>query len=577
MICFPYYGNPWLTFLVRPLAFSMLADLVHHVRLQLNSLQLGRVIHIYSCNLHNMSLSGSIQTMCAKLLMNLVDCIAKKDGAGSVQILQGLLVTCVDKLDALHEMRKETLASVERLKSSETVKSDVIMIEKAKPVEAAAYAKETVDDVFKGDHYAHFFLPLIPFNPESRFVFRTLLHGFRTILTNLKQENQPMVDGELLGRMFEGTINCMSLYEIPANFREEREAIEWFSHIFHEMDPYVFQELWSMKIEFFFESALTRPTLFHLPQVLLGHQPSSATLTGIMLRFLATKFDGLGHQDKVVAVQTIRFFKMAFQAVTMFPDQNENILVPYLGRLIMDSFPLAAKAPEPTNYFMLLRGLFRAIGGAGSRFELLYKEVLPLLPDMLESLNRLLLLAPSSTRDLLVELCLTVPVRLTHLLPFLHHLMHPLVFALRSCDNPELVSQGLRTLELCIDNLTQEFLDPTLSPVLPDLMEALQSHLKPQPASHQHAHTTVRILGKLGGRNRRLLDQHPQLKYHELTEPVTFPVKFIAAKGGVINLGPISDLATRSVRHEVEAYRRDSFDILKRCMTILLRDVSSIT
>jgi len=385
-----------------------------------------------------------------------------------------------------------------------------------------------------------------------------------------------MTDGELLGRMFEGAINCLSLYEIPVNFRDEREAMEWLSHIFHEMNPYVFQELWTTKIDFFFESALKRQTLFHLPQILLTHQPSCATLTAIMLHYLDGKFDTLGHQDKATAIQTIRFFKMAFGAVTMFPDQNEHILVPYLPRLIMDSLPLAAKSPEPTNYYLLLRGLFRAIGGAAARFESLYKEVIPLLPEMLEGLNRLMLSAEPSTHDLLVELCLTVPVRLTHLLPYLNHLMHPLVYALRGNGSSELVAQGLRTLELCIDNLTQEFLDPTLSPVLRDLMDALQSHLKPQPANHLHAHTTVRILGKLGGRNRRLLDQAPRMEFHELAQPVMLPVKFIAGKEERINLGPVSELAAKSLRHENEVYRSESFHILKRCMVILLRDVSII-
>lgn len=383
-----------------------------------------------------------------------------------------------------------------------------------------------------------------------------------------------MVDGEILGRMFEGTINCMSLYELPTNFRDEREAMEWFSHIFHEMHPHVFQELWTAKIEFFFESALKRPTLFHLPQVLLGHQTSCGTLTAIILRFLVSRFETLGHQDsKVVAVQTIRFFKMAFQAVTMYPEQNEGILVPYLSHLVMDSFPLAAKSPEPMNYFLLLRGLFRAIGGAGGRFELLYKEVLPLLPEMLESLNRLLSAAGPVTRDLLAELCLTVPVRLTHLLPYLHNLMQPLVFALRG--NPELVSQGLRTLELCIDNLTQEFLDPTLSPVLRDLMGALHSHLKPHPANYQHAHTTVRILGKLGGRNRRLLDQCPQLDYREVTDPATLTVKFIAGQRKKINLEPLAILAAKTLRHEILDYRKEAFEVLKYTAVVLLREVNN--
>ena len=78
--------------------------------------------------------------------------------------------------------------------------------------------------------------------------------------------------------------------------------------------------------------------------------------------------------------------------------------------------------------------------------------------------------------------------------------MQPLIYALQG--GAEFVSQGIRTLELCIDNLTGDFLDPILKHVLRDLMEALHSHLKPLPGSHHHAHTTIRILGKLVGRNR---------------------------------------------------------------------------
>ena len=59
-------------------------------------------------------------------------------------------------------------------------------------------------------------------------------------------------------------------------------------------------------------------------------------------------------------------------------------------------------------------------------------------------------------KDLFVELCLTVPVRLSSLLPYLPMLMDPLVSALNGSQT--LVSQGLRTLELCVDNLQPDFL-----------------------------------------------------------------------------------------------------------------------
>jgi len=38
-------------------------------------------------------------------------------------------------------------------------------------------------------------------------------------------------------------------------------------------------------------------------------------------------------------------------------------------------------------------------------------------------------------RDLIAELCLTIPVCLTHPLPYLGYLMKPLVYALRAGQN----------------------------------------------------------------------------------------------------------------------------------------------
>ena len=129
----------------------MLADLVHHVRTELNPMQLGRVIHIYSCNLHNQSITPSIQTMCAKLLMNLIECVLQKDTPeGAANVLQGLLISCIDKLGALNAMQKDVTTAAERIKAGEQEKSDFFLIEKSKPVSSAAYVLESPDDVLKG-------------------------------------------------------------------------------------------------------------------------------------------------------------------------------------------------------------------------------------------------------------------------------------------------------------------------------------------------------------------------------------------------------------------------------------------
>lgn len=57
---------------------------------------------------------------------------------------------------------------------------------------------------------------------------------------------------------------------------------------------------------------------------------------------------------------------------------------------------LAQTAKEPYNYFLLLRALFRSIGG-GSH-DLLYQEFLPLLPNLLQ--GRAIPLFPCPVSDL---------------------------------------------------------------------------------------------------------------------------------------------------------------------------------
>ncbi|GFX64436.1 hypothetical protein TNCV_4043261 [Trichonephila clavipes] len=134
----------------------------------------------------------------------------------------------------------------------------------------------------------------------------------------------------------------------------------------------------------------------------------------------------------------LKLFKMVFGCVSLFAAANEEMLKPYLHQIVNRSMELALSAREPYNYFLLLRALFRSIGG-GSH-DLLYQEFLPLLPNLLQGLNSLQSgLHRQHMKDLFVELCLTVPVRLSSLLPYLPMLMDPLVSALNGSQT--LVSQ----------------------------------------------------------------------------------------------------------------------------------------
>lgn len=104
----------------------------------------------------------------------------------------------------------------------------------------------------------------------------------------------------------------------------------------------------------------------------------------------------------------------------------------HLKRIVLGCMKYALSAKDPSSFMCLLRYLFRSIGGGAH--ERLYREFLPLLPLMLTGLSSLLRSPHTNqVRDLLGELCVIVPVRLSTLLPHLSLLMEPLVHVL-SCN-----------------------------------------------------------------------------------------------------------------------------------------------
>ncbi|KAG2214450.1 hypothetical protein INT46_007375 [Mucor plumbeus] len=561
---------------LRPLAYSMLADLVHHIRSELTPSQLYRTVYIYSRNLHDATLAPSIQTMCGKLLLNLIDCIIKipnkKEGR---DLLMRILDAFASKFAALNiqfksclkqQIRKNKKGSLN--KNSTESESDTLEKDTNQDVEMEEIINDDFDfDKARSIHTASFSLdPQQDGIKDGRFLFKNLAIGLKPLFIGLRHCNPaptPDVNMQLYSqfargfsdedihvflRLFKEGIICFEYYNIDnygpdgslpnemikeedmgehsigsnelslkigTQVASEKEILDMFAIVFTLLDPAVFQEIFVSQMNFFFNRMLINTSLVHIAQYFLVNDISSQGFAAILFRFLIDRIDHLGDEDMHYSAVMLHLFRLAFMAVNLFPDANEVILQPYLGNLVTSCFKLSAKAKEPANYFLLLRALFKSIGGG--RFELLYKEVSPLLQVLLENLNSLLTLAHrTEMRNLFVELCLAVPVRLSTLLPYLPYLMRPLVIALQA--DQELVTQGLRTMELCNDNLNPEFLDQIMAPVMEELMTALWSHLRPLPYSQQHSHVAMRILGKLGGRNRRMLNRPPELDFDKRVE-----------------------------------------------------------
>ncbi|BFZ59893.1 transcription-associated protein 1 [Saitoella coloradoensis] len=594
---------------LRPLAYSMLADLLHNVRSEMTGAQLRRTLRVYADNLRDTSLPPSIQMMCARLLLNFIDRILKMPHPEARQLLMYILNAFADKFASLNKQRA-TFLHLEQAEMAGIVgKGDVAVdvdevdpagmdLQHLRPIRVAATTQSMAD-----------------FLKDGRLLFKNLVGGLRSLMYGLKNCNPPPANPtasmqdwnefargfsaeevDVLVRLFRETAEGFSFF-LPVSDKggmiragektspleaapnamlpttpEEKEILETFTTVFIYLDSAVFQEVFGAQLPEFFEQVLKNPSLLHVAQFFLANDATSSNFAGLLLRFLVDRLEDLGGLNVARSNIMLRMFKLAFMAVTLFPDANEICLQPHVNHIVVQCLKLSAKAHEPINYFLLLRALFRSI--AGGRFELLYKEVLPLLQMLLECLNTLLHAAKKpQERDLYVELCLTVPVRLSGLLPCLSYLMRPLVIALRA--GPDLVSQGLRTLELCIDNLTQEFLDPIIAPVIYDLMQALWDHLKPLPHNHQHSHTTLRILGKLGGRNRRFLNEPPKLGF--VAHPDASPsvnLQFYGGNGAkAFNIMRFVDVAVRALHNsktDVE-YKQQAFRFLGSAVKLYLR------
>ncbi|KAK5116206.1 hypothetical protein LTR62_008532 [Meristemomyces frigidus] len=603
---------------LRPLAYTTLADLIHHVREQLKPEQISKVVTVYVGHLigdDGVEVPGtSYQTMSAKLLLNMGECMSKIEDKRHARYLMMLVLNGIaDKFAAMNRSYPNSVKlSRQQAEAYEKTGGHLDALPENFLADRDSKPDWDETDIFSGA------MPIKAVSPrdratdpvtENKFLFKNLLHGLKTFFYQLRNSNSPeikdLVDAsavpmnwndlscgfeaeevEVLIKLFREGARCFQYYsplegDTPASTtaeaassqslasstaitKEEKELLETFATIFHHLDPATFHEIFTSKslvsdvmgaetetgMEFLYQLCFTHPALLHVPQFLLASEATSPAFCGMLLRFLMSKLDEVGERDNIKTSVLLRLFKLSFMAVTLFSQHNEGVLLPHVRELITRSIELSVTADEPTNYFLLLRSLFRSIGGG--RFEHLYKEILPLLEMLLEVLNVQLAAAEDGgKRDLFVELSLTVPARLSHLLPHLNYLMRPLTVALRSGEKvpaseargsqlgstsasemrsgsagtSELTAQGLRTLELCVDNLTADYLDPIMSPWMEEIMGSLWRMLRPSLTTaggpgmpnvvtgHQQAHTAVRILGKLGGRNRKFLTGPPALEW----------------------------------------------------------------
>ena len=534
---------------LRPLAYSLLAELIHHMRMQLSLQQMGPIIYMFSRNVHDPSQPLSVQMTCVRLILNLVESIynMRQDTVGQKEgriLLGRILSAFMDKFSSLaHQIpelmdgRKEHQQKFEKTKTLSSLggaaRGDV------QPGGSSSGTGRTRGDAAgPGGSAGGQEADLKPGSlyivgasekevekeiSDCRNLVKTLVLGMKTLvwsITNFNRATQsqarpmqmPIVgltseEVRVTSRLLSSGIQCLQIF--GANESETIEVYDHFATIFSVLDIGNFHEVFACSMDSLFNELKASSSLVQIPAHLLASADTCRQFGDVLASFLVgQKLSALGSPTTPEGFLVLRLFQLLFGSLAKFT-QCESVLQTRLVPLMEECLGNMRENPNPAGYIHLMRALFKAL--SGGKLEKLYHEFLYVLPLTAGTFHSMLE-GPKAhaLKEPLVELCLTIPARLQALLPHLRLLMRPLLFALQS-NVRDLVSLGMRTLEFWVDSLNPEFLEPEMAAIEQELMSTLRSHLRPHP--YPFGAKTLQLLGKLGGRNRRFLQEPSRLEY----------------------------------------------------------------
>lgn len=147
------------------MAYTIFADLLHHLRNDLTPAQLTHICSVYVRRLHNPNYNNSVHILSAKMIYTFIEVIIAKDThQGAARMLTTLLDASVDKVESMADVHAKLVSKVEKIKRGESDTVDFTVIEKSRPVAGATYAIEKPEEVINGT-FPHILLSflLIPF------------------------------------------------------------------------------------------------------------------------------------------------------------------------------------------------------------------------------------------------------------------------------------------------------------------------------------------------------------------------------------------------------------------------------
>lgn len=639
---------------LRPLAYSFLAELVHHMRLELSLSQIRRTVYMFSRNVEDASLPLSIQMTCVRLMHHLVESIFRRrnDPAQAADARANLIRILDATVSKFRTVRPGVAGLLENAKRAEDMEAASVKAAKAAQdaaesggaldastdADAASAVKtepspaanvsataasrdasstgtavaDSADPTAAGavsagalcgsDGKVQTPAEAIKRLADTKALVKTLVIGMKTLLWSITNfhsgstQQQPpgftqcaaaakgFREGELrrASRFVANGVRCLALYQGT----ECAEICTHFAEALAVLNPRNFLDVICLRLDAllgggeYYELA----PMVQLPHLLLQSSALGRSFADALATHLVRdRLDALADPTSPQSQLVLKLFSLLMHAVSKY-SSCEAVLSPHVVPLVEACLKAMKEVDDPSAYVRLLRYLFRAL--AQAKFDLLYREVVPVLQPCLNTL--LALLHGPDTHELndtVVELCLTLPARLSSILPHLPRLAHPLLRALRSTSS-ELQLLGLRTLEFWVDSLNPDFLDPCIAEVEPQLMLALWALLKLQQSGALGA-KALQMLGKLGGRSRCFLREPLELEAkpnpeHGLRLILTFkpetsflvPLdRCIQLMKTILSAPPVPNLKGAEALVE---HRRQALSFLRTCLASVLNLSSGI-
>ncbi|KAF1795317.1 Glycosyltransferase, GlcNAc [Phytophthora cactorum] len=506
---------------IRPLAYSTLADMIHHVRDMLTLTQVSTIVDFYGKRIHDPTLPISIQTTSIRLLLNLVDISAKNEDPDAWKgrnILSRILLIISGKFGTTLANLPVALATTVRNKSSGD-RSDLLeggAMDKIK--QSSLLPKEVVQKTQYEKKLEALLAPHMrvqrpadsiseeePSIRDIKSLLRTMILGIRAVIWCTANYRNPLAkdlstvdantadgSGMTSASTSQGVRSGLNVHSMDVGGVSGRPSASGSEHVYPLTDD---ERLLIAKV---LRNGLRCFVLYTLSENTLSEEKQ-------MLDHFAGAFtvlEAADFRDLFIAnIELLYECILQDHAILTIPQHflaNSNVSCWFAEILLkflitqMKDLSVEAEGDLPDT---------KRVDKVMAIENLQFEKMRPV---------------PQVDRASIVLRLFKIVFGSVTLFKSNESALFPHLLVRAILSRGELAYLGLRTLEFWVDNLNPDFLYPIMTSqdrLLTEIIEALNTHLIPPP--YPYGELAMRILGKIGGRNRQYLMDPLNLDYNE--------------------------------------------------------------